>query len=200
MSSLAAGLAIGLAIAASPGPMFFLTVRRTLERGWTTGLVSGLGVATADATYAALAAFGVAAVTALLVGQRRWFELAGGAALILIGARSALRAPRPGSETRPPGSAGLAAAYASMFGLTLANPSTILSFAAVFAGLSLVARSPLLLVLGVMLGSALWWLVLTAAVRLVRRRIEPVARWIAIVSGLLVAALGAASILAAIRG
>ena len=193
MSSLLAGLAIGLAIAASPGPISFLTVRRTLERGWPSGLASGLGVATADAAYAALAAFGVAAVTSVLVGQRRWFELVGGLALMLLGGRSALRPPTIRSDEAP-GPANLAAMYASMVGLTLANPPTILSFAAVFAGLGLVARYPLLLVAGVMLGSALWWLLLTGAVALVRRRIEPVARWIALGSGLLVAGFGAAAI------
>src|SRR5437868_5331600 len=74
--TLALGFLVGLAIAASPGPMFFLVLRRTLARGWRSGLVSGFGVATGDATYAALAAFGVAAVTNILVGQRRWIGLA----------------------------------------------------------------------------------------------------------------------------
>ncbi len=198
MSSLLAGLAAGLAIAASPGPISFLTVRRTLERGWSSGLASGFGVATADAIYAALAAFGVAAVTSVLNGQRRWFELVGGLALVLLGARSALRPPALGSDAAPAGPAGLATMYVSMVGLTLANPPTILSFAAVFAGLGLVAPYPLLLVVGVMLGSALWWLLVTGVAALVRRRIEPIARWIALGSGLLVAGFGAAAILTAL--
>src|SRR5205807_4849301 len=92
--TLALGFLVGLAIAASPGPMFFLVLRRTLARGRRSGLVSGFGVATGDAIYAALAAFGVAAVTNVLVGQRRWIGLVGGIGLVLIGLR--------GLETRAP--------------------------------------------------------------------------------------------------
>jgi len=118
---------------------------------------------------------------------------ADGLATLLLANPAGLRPPTIRSDEAP-GPANLAAMYASMVGLTLANPPTILSFAAVFAGLGLVARYPLLLAAGVMLGSALWWLLLTGAVALVRRRIEPVARWIALGSGLLVAGFGAAAI------
>src|ERR1700731_912181 len=87
---LALGFLVGFPIAVSPGPIFFLVLQRTLARGWRSGLVSGLGVATGDATYAALAAFGVAAVTRLLIGQRRWIGLAGGTAILIIGIRTIL--------------------------------------------------------------------------------------------------------------
>jgi threonine/homoserine/homoserine lactone efflux protein len=74
------GFAIGFPIAASPGPIFFLILRRTLARGWRSGLISGLGVASGDATYAALAAFGVAAVTSV-----RWRSVAGSAWSAVLG-------------------------------------------------------------------------------------------------------------------
>src|SRR4029077_11459815 len=90
----ALGFLVGFPIAVSPGPIFFLVLRRTLAKGWRSGLVSGLGVATGDATYAALAAFGVAAVTTLLIAERRWIGLVGGIAIALIGLR-ALRGPHP---------------------------------------------------------------------------------------------------------
>jgi threonine/homoserine/homoserine lactone efflux protein len=83
--ALALGFLIGFPIAASPGPIFFLVLRRTLSRGWHNGVVSGLGVATGDAIYAGLAAFGVAAITSVLLGQRRWIGLVGGVAIALIG-------------------------------------------------------------------------------------------------------------------
>ena len=75
--ALALGFVVGFPIAASPGPIFFLVLRRTLARGWRSGLVSGLGVATGDAIYAALAAFGVAVITNFLIGQRRLIGLLG---------------------------------------------------------------------------------------------------------------------------
>src|SRR6266850_1860936 len=92
-SVLLRGFVLGFLIAASPGPIFFLCLRRTLARGWLTGVMSGLGVATADAFYAAVAAFGIGAVTSLLAGERRWLVLIGGAVLILIGLRSVFDRP-----------------------------------------------------------------------------------------------------------
>lgn len=171
------GYALGFAIAASPGPLFFLCLRRTLARGWRNGVVSGLGVATADGLYGALAAFGVAAVTAALVSQRRWLTLIGGVALVLLGLR-ALRTGPPTRESQPgTDSPRLASAYLSTLGLTLTNPATILAFVAVFASLGLNGRgSPtqaIVLVAGVLLGSATWWLVLATLASLLRARVTP---------------------------
>src|ERR1700731_586374 len=89
--ALALGFLVGFPIAVSPGPIFFLVLRRTLGRGWRSGLVSGLGVATGDATYAALADFGVAAVTTFLIAERRWIGLGGGIAITLIGLQAISR-------------------------------------------------------------------------------------------------------------
>src|SRR4029077_5625498 len=113
--------------ALSPGPIFFLVLRRTLTRGWRSGLVSCLGVATGDATYAALAAFGVAAVTTFLIAERRWIGLVGGIAIALIGLQT-LRGPHPpalprergrGEElTSPRAGERVVGTYASMVVLT----------------------------------------------------------------------------------
>jgi threonine/homoserine/homoserine lactone efflux protein len=193
-SAVGLGLVVGFTIAASPGPIFFLTLRRTLERGWRYGVISGMGVASGDATYAALAAFGVTAVTSFLVGQRRWIGLAGGIAIVLLGLRTVLMRPAQGKARAEP-QPGLSGAYLSSVGLTLSNPPTILSFTAVFAGLGVQAgpgwASPLALVTGVALGSALWWVVLTGVVSGLRRRLTPrITRGIGIVSGLALIAFG----------
>jgi len=74
------GFILGFVIAASPGPIFFLCLRRTLARGWPAGLASGFGVATADGFYAAVAAFGIGAISTFLVGERRWLALIGSSA------------------------------------------------------------------------------------------------------------------------
>ena len=109
-SLLLRGFALGFAVAASPGPIFFLCLRRTLARGWLHGLISGLGVATADGLYAAVAAFGVGAIATLLTGERRWLALAGGALLVALGARIVLERPKP-EEVVTANGAGLAWAY-----------------------------------------------------------------------------------------
>lgn len=191
--ALAFGFLVGFPIAASPGPIFFLVLRRTLARGWHNGLLAGLGVATGDATYAALAAFGVSVVTNFLIGQRRWIALIGGLALAVIGLRSLLTQPAAGPQVAADGR--IAGAYLSTLALTLSNPPTILSFMAVFAGLGVRVgsgwRPALGMVLGVMLGSVAWWVLLTAAISVARERLTPrVTRGIGLASGVALVAFG----------
>src|SRR2546428_6207822 len=93
-SVLLRGFVLGFVIAASPGPIFFLCLRRTLARGWLTGVVSGIGVATGDGFYAALAAFGIGAITSWLAGERLWLALIGGAVLLFIGLGTVLDPPQ----------------------------------------------------------------------------------------------------------
>ena len=192
-SALALGFLVGLPIAASPGPISVLVLRRTLARGWRSGLISGLGVATGDAIYAALAAFGVAVVTNFLLSQRRWIGLLGGIALVVIGLRAISQNPH--SDPPPQGGRELAGTYLSMVALTLSNPPTILSFIAVFAGLGLRVDAGWLpataLVAGVMLGSAIWWVLMTGLVSLARDRLTPrITRGIQIISGVTLAGFG----------
>ncbi|MEA2628410.1 MAG: hypothetical protein QOJ10_870 [Chloroflexota bacterium] len=202
-SVLLRGFVLGFVIAASPGPIFFLCLRRTLARGWLIGLVSGVGVATADAFYAGLAAFGIGAVTSLLTGERRWLALLGGVILVLLGLRSLIE--RPKAVEPPPASngSGFAWAYMSTLGLTMANPSTIISFAALVATLGIGTGAgfvpPALLVLGVFAGSATWWLVLAGIGAGMRARLGPGAlRAISAFSGLAIAGLGMLAIYSAI--
>jgi threonine/homoserine/homoserine lactone efflux protein len=194
-SLLLRGLALGFAVAASPGPIFFLCLRRTLVRGRLYGLVSGLGVATADAVYAAIAAFGFAVVISAVSTGRRPFALAGGAVLIGLGLR--ILFDRSAGPAKPPASSGtgLAWAYFSTLGLTITNPATIISFAALAATLSLDGGGqparPAALVAGVLIGSATWWCVLAIGASLLRARLTPVViRAINTFSGLAIAVLG----------
>lgn len=174
LTAFARGLALGLAVAAPVGPMSLLCMRRTVTAGFRTGLVSGLGIATADAFYGALAAFGLVAVTGFITGHQQGLRLIGGAALLYLGLKT-FRS-QPATAPARGGAADLATSYVSTLGLTLTNPATILSFAALFAGLGLGAdrsawTTASAMVLGVYVGSALWWVVLTGAVSLARRRL-----------------------------
>jgi threonine/homoserine/homoserine lactone efflux protein len=197
-SVLLKGFALGLAIAASPGPIFFLCLRRTLVRGWLNGLISGFGVATADGFYAAVAAFGVGAITTVLTGERRWLAVGGGVLLITLGARIIFDRPKR-TEPASGNGAGLAWAYLSTLGLTITNPATIISFAALAAtlgaGISGGYLRPSLLVVGVLLGSATWWCVLAALAAGLRARITPRGvRGISTISGAAIIALGLAAL------
>jgi threonine/homoserine/homoserine lactone efflux protein len=194
-SLLVRGFVLGFAIAASPGPIFFLCLRRTLLRGRLYGLLSGLGVATADGFYAAVAAFGISAVTATIAGGRRPFAVIGGAALIVLGARIVLNRLDSSAETPATTRVGLAWAYVSTLGLTITNPATIIAFAALATTLGLGSASgpvkPAVLVLGVLAGSAAWWCLLALGASSLRGRMTPtMVRGISTVSGVAIALLG----------
>jgi threonine/homoserine/homoserine lactone efflux protein len=203
-SLLLRGFALGFAVAASPGPIFFLCLRRSLVRGWLYGLCSGLGVATADAFYAAVAAFGIGAIASAASGAQRWLALVGGAVLILLGARTVLERPKESAALSPPTKTGLAWAYVSTLGLTITNPATIISFAALVATLSIGISGgwaqPSLVVLGVGLGSATWWCIVAALAAVLRSRVTPaVVRGISLFSGVAITILGVAAVYSAIR-
>ena len=176
------GFALGFAVAFALGPVGLLVIRRTIEHGWAHGFVSGLGVATADATYAAVAAFGLTALTSVLVGFDRVLGVVGGAVLIVMAVRGlrALAMAGPSEAAADPEATARRAtaltAYTTMVGLTLTNPATILSFTALFASLGAGRGGPAgaaLVTAGVASGSAAWWLLLTSLVAGLRARLTP---------------------------
>ena len=188
---LARGFVLGFAIAAAVGPISLLCIRRTLAEGRAVGLASGMGVATADATYGAIAAFGLTAVTDLLIDWRRALGLIGGVFLLWLAWRTIRSVPGETATAGPTnGRRGLARAYLSILGLTLTNPMTILSFAALFIGLGVTggdAAGAAVLTLGVFAGSTGWWVVLVAVVGAVRGRLTRVGlRRVNVVSGALI--------------
>jgi len=182
----AKGLLFGFLLAATVGPMWVLCFRRTIAHGALAGLASGMGIAVADGLYGAVAAFGLTAISGLLLKYSFWIGLVGSLFLLYLGIKTLLS--RPGSKTADPGPAGLAQGFISTLVLTLANPPTIFAFVAIFAGLGLVASDfggAALVVLGVFLGSASWWIVLAAGANWLRGRAGPkLFRAINIVSGL----------------
>ena len=191
------GFLIGLSIAAPVGPIGVLCIRRTLTDGRLAGLVTGLGAASADAVYGSMAAFGLTLVTGFLVSQENILRIVGGIFLLYLGIRTFLS--RPSEEPASAERKGLPGAYLSTFFLTLTNPLTILSFAAIFAGLGLATEergllAAILLILGVFLGSASWWLFLSGAVSLFRNRFNLRAMtWVNRISGSIIFGFGVAA-------
>ncbi|MEX2183478.1 MAG: LysE family transporter [Chloroflexota bacterium] len=184
------GVVLGATIAAAVGPISLLVIRRTIAEGRVVGLASGMGVATADGAYGAVAAFGLTAVTQVLVDWRRVLALAGGLFLLWLAWR--LVRSVPDAAARVPRRGGLAGAYLTTLGLTLTNPMTILSFAALFVGLGVTGgdvAGAATLTAGVFLGSAVWWVVLITLVGALRSRVTPTwLRRINVASGLLIGA------------
>jgi threonine/homoserine/homoserine lactone efflux protein len=176
MGLFAQALLIGVSIAAPVGPIGLLTIQRSLDHGPRAGLATGLGAAVADAFYGALGAYGVSSVIRLMSAARLPLGL-GGAAFLLWMAWGLWRAPLAEKAAELAPAAGLWRFFSGTVLLTLSNPATIFSFMAVFGALAARAAQapPWLLVLGVFLGSAAWWLFLSALVGRLRERFD--ARW-----------------------
>ena len=188
------GFVIGFSIAAPVGPIGVLCIRRTLAEGRASGLVSGLGAATADAIYGCIAGFGLTFISTFLVSQQAWLHLVGGVFLCYLGLKTLFA--KPAEQAASDKGNGLVAAYASTFVLTITNPMTIISFAAIFAGLGLASASgdyasAGVLVLGVFIGSALWWLILSGGVGVFREKFNPKGlQWVNRISGAIIAGFG----------
>lgn len=188
------GLIIGFSIAAPVGPIGLLCIRRTMAEGRTAGLVSGLGAATADAIYGCIAGFGLTFISTLLISHQLWFRVIGGLFLCYLGIKTFFS--RPADQTANGKENGLIGAYASTLFLTLTNPMTILSFAAIFAGLGVANTSGNylsagVLVLGVFSGSALWWLLLSGGVSLFQAKFNlHELKWVNRISGILILLFG----------
>lgn len=195
----AKGIVLGLSIAAPVGPIGVLCIRRTLAKGMANGFVSGLGAATADALYSCIAAFGVAAVSAFFLEQQFYLRLLGGVFLLYLGCSTFRSIPYEASASAE--DKALVGAYGSAFFLTMTNPMTILSFAAIFAGLGVgkTGGDPILaglLVLGVFIGSMLWWLFLSGMISMLRTALDPRRMvWINRLSGACIAGFGLLSLL-----
>jgi len=193
-SPLLQGLILGFSIAAPVGPIGVLCIRQTLTYGWRTGLLTGLGAAAADMLYGAVAAFGITFISQALLAGGAWLRLAGGGFLLYLGLRTFLRRPAQIDQAAPPQAD--RSAFFTTFLLTLTNPVTILSFAAIIAGLGTEPaagdfRPALLLVAGVFLGSSAWWLLLSSGVNLIRRRIKrALLSWVNRISGIVIFLFG----------
>jgi putative LysE/RhtB family amino acid efflux pump len=191
---------IGLAVAAPVGAMGVLCIQRTLHHGWLGGAMTGAGIATADGLYAAVAAFGVAAVSQWLVAWQAPLRIVGGAALLWLGWRAFVTPPAH-DAARARDSAHALTLYASAVGLTLTNPMTIMAFAAVFASAGLVAQpgptSAIVAMAGVASGSFAWWLALTTGTTLARHAAgDKMLLAVNRVSGAVIAAFGVAAVVA----
>jgi threonine/homoserine/homoserine lactone efflux protein len=191
------GIVIGVVIAVPVGPVGVLCVRRTIFEGKLAGFISGLGAATGDAMFGLLAAFGLTFISDLLIGYQQWLRIAGGCYLLYVGSSAMLTRPEMKPRTDRDAE-GLLRDYLSTFALTLTNPITILVFLGIFSAIGLSGDEATLdraaiLVLGVWLGSLLWWLAVSFGLGGLFRSFEPrYLGWINRGSGTILLVSGAA--------
>ena len=170
------GIVVGLVIAVPVGPVGVMCVRRTILEGKVSGFVSGIGAATADAVFGVIAGFGLTVVSDWLIGYQQWVRVVGGYLLYVGGSAFAAEPPRELESESDPES--LLRDFFSTFVLTVTNPITVLAFLGIFAAIGLSGTQATfgrasILVLGVWVGSLLWWLMLSVGMGHVRHSIEP---------------------------
>jgi threonine/homoserine/homoserine lactone efflux protein len=192
------GVVIGLSIAAPVGPVGILRIRRTLANGRFMGFLTGFGAATADAVYGSIAAFGLTIISMLLINFQNYLRLGGGIFLFFLGLRFFFT--KPTNNNGQSGEATYFSAYVSAFFLTITNPLTILSFTGVFAGLCIVTNTDnetinaILMVIGVFVGSTLWWVLLSSASSILKNRLTPKGLlWVNRISGIIILGFGLAA-------
>jgi len=189
------GMIIGLALAVPVGPISLVCIHRTVANGRLHGIFSGLGVATADSFYAAVAFLGLTAISGLIIGHQTLFRLLAGIALILIGIRVFQSVPAAVREDD--GQEPFLRDYLSLVAIAAANPMTIIFFITILPGFAVVAQGTTLIaavpfVAGIFFGSALWWIILCSSLGSVRSRLSTGnLQWINRVSGILIIVFGA---------
>ncbi len=191
------GMVIGFVVAAPLGPIGILCARRTLTHGRRAGFFSGLGASTADVVYGFIAAFGLTFISDILHTYQFWLRLAGGMLLCFLGIKTFNEKPETkGFFSIVKKKKRHAGMYASTFFLTLTNPMTIFSLAAVFAGIGVAGArgnisSAAILVLGVFLGSVFWWMFLVGVFSIFKRQLKRhELQWINRIAGLILVGFG----------
>lgn len=170
------GVGLGVAIAAPVGPIGILCIHRTLNHGIYAGFFSGLGAATADAVYGSIAGFGLVSVSWALLKAELVIRILGGLFLIFLGLKTWKRSQiihTPNDTANR-----LSQDFFTTFMLTLTNPATILSFLALFSGFGIVDEHSsysraFALMIGIFMGSLLWWIFLVFVIKLLKSRLNP---------------------------
>lgn len=189
------GLILAFSLGAAVGPICMLCIQRTLQYGRFSGLFSGLGAAFADTFYGIVAAFGLTFISNFLIASQFWLRLLGGGFLLYLGIKIFFAQPK--LITAHVSHKSLIKDFFSTFFLTLTNPMTIIFYIAIFAGLGLGETKGNYslgswLVLGVFLGSSLWFLLLSEGLTLFRHRITQKAMiWINRLAGIFIMGFGA---------
>lgn len=172
------GALIGMASAAPVGPVNLLVIQRTLSTHTAEALIVGAGGAVGDSVFAAVAAFGVGAVTRLLDAHALAIRVGGG--LIMLAFAVAIWRTTPKLRGDAAQAPALRMALATLT-LTLTNPATILFFVGAFGAVGFTGighdsightLNASLVVAGTFIGSMIWWLVVTAVARRLRGRLD----------------------------
>lgn len=172
---LRSGLTIGLSIAAPIGANGLLCINRSLLQGTLTEFVSGLGAASAHLLYSSIAGLGLGFISGILTGQEFLLKTVGGLFLCYLGIKIFLK--KTPKKNVPIQKVSLKTAYLSTLLLALTNPQTVFSFLGLFSSAGVIepenSLSAAIMLVGVFLGSAFWWLFVSVSVSSISKWVTP---------------------------
>jgi len=173
---------MGLLVSAPLGPIGIMCIQRTLNRGYMSGFVSGLGAAAADIIFAVIAGFGLTIIINFIEEKHLYFQILGGIFVLYIGYKIFNTNPVKQLKLQRLNRTRLSQDFASIFLLTISNPMAIFLFVAIMAALK-VAGDLLsffelsILVSGIAGGAILWWFVLASIANRFRKKIRLKSIW-----------------------
>ncbi|NOQ24850.1 MAG: LysE family transporter [Bacteroidales bacterium] len=176
------GLIVGFLASIPLGPVGVLSIQRTINKGRTSGIISGMGAATVDTFFALVAALGLTYIINFIEEQQFFIQLLGGGVLMLLGIRIFRTNPIKQIRRHRRQKNKLIEDYFSVVFLTLSNPLAVFLFIAAFAGIGIVTSNDStlkssLIILGVFLGAMLWWSTLTFLIDLFRKKFRLKQLW-----------------------
>lgn len=131
-----------MASSVTVGPVAVLCIQRTLSKGHMSGLISGMGVAVADALLAILAFSVFALLKSYIDEYYTAIQICAGIFVVLVGLFIFFKNPVPQIRKNRAGKKNLWQDFASMFGFTLANFVVIIPYILAFFAMFNIDLSP----------------------------------------------------------
>ena len=187
------GLAIGLVFGVPAGAIGALTIQRTLERGFFSGLITGAGSSAVDLIYSCVAVFGITIISDFLTAYQDIIRIIGGTLILLLGIvilrKRELTAARQDTKATP------VFYFLSALAAAIMNPATILSFMVAFTAFDisgdLNSFQGIGLIAGILVGTLCWWSALSGVVAYFCKSVtEYIYQWLNRILGIFMALLG----------
>lgn len=166
LSYLIKGILIGLIFGVPAGAIGALAIQRTMERGFAAGIITGAGSSAADLIYAATGVFGITVVSNFLTEHQHILSGIGGTIVMAFGIR--ILCKKEITAKQRTAGRGMVFYFLSSFGTAILNPAAVLSFLIAFTAFDITeppgSIGGVWLILGILLGTFIWWLALCTIV------------------------------------
>ncbi len=173
---------IGMAVSVPLGPLGMLCIKRTVNKNWKSGFLSGLGIAASDAIYAIIAGFSLTIIITFINRYEIYFEILGASMVVFLGLHIFLSNPAKEIQKFKQKGTSYLQDFLTAFLLTVTNPLSVFVFIAIFTSYSLVLQlsqlfEALLIVGGIFAGGASWWFIITGLAYLFKHKLTINTLW-----------------------